>query len=383
MGILLSVLTDTTLVVEITGITGAAYPPAILRLVSRKLRDHWFVLSDGRARRLVFRHHVDNTLLLRERPQMRERANALILKGGSNLTDDEMTELVAISHEADRLILEDISGFPEPVDLVVRRGGVLQSCVHIEDRRWERMRPERELEPKLLLLLTAKLPVMREAYEHDREFQKLRAEHPEYYCATPERAEAQQSEWETAVKRLPGVIVLERKAYDPEVLAMDLCELIVHEGRNTGLHTLRRTSCFLSYSAKDQRFCDRLFHDLKTNGIHTSYFREHPYEAGQSLWEQIERSIATSASVVLVASKDSLSSQAVVRELQLTIDLEQQRNRRALRVAAIDDFVFGDWRHQHAERVRGDIVADFRNCDGDATAYDRGLKKLLAGLRTI
>jgi hypothetical protein len=314
---------------------------------------------------------------------MRERANALILKGGSNLTDDEMDELVAISHEADRLILDDISGFTAPVDVVVRRGGILQSCVHIADRRWERMRPQRELEPKLLVLLTAKLPVMREAFEQDGEFRRLRTEHPEYYCPTPERAESQQGEWETAVKRLPGVIVVERKTYDPEVLAMDLGELIVQEGRNTGIQTLRRASCFLSYSAKDQEFCDRLYQDLKSHGVHTSYFREHPYEAGQPLWEQIERAIVASASVVLVASKSSLSSQAVVRELQLTIDLEKQRNRRALRVAAIDDFVFGDWHHQHAERVLGDIVADFRNCERNAAAYDRGLKKLLAGLRTI
>ena len=376
-------LTDTTLVVEITGITGAAYPPAILRLVSHKLREHWFVLSGGRSRRLGFRYYVDNTVLLRESPDMRARANELILKGGSNLTEDEMNDLVAVSHEADRLILENVSGLPDPVDVILRRGGILQSCVHIEDQRWERMRPQRELEPKLLLLLTAKLPVMREAFDYDVEFRKLRTEHPEYYCPTPERAEEQQSEWMTAVKRLPGVILVERNVYDPEVLAMVLCKLIVDEGSKTGLQTLRRTSCFLSYSAKDQQFCDRLYRDLTSNGVRASYFREHPYEAGQPLWEQIERAIVASASIVLVASKDSLSSQAVVRELQLTMEIEQRRNRRALRVAAIDDFVFGDWHHQYAERVRSDIVADFRTCEIDAAAYDRGLKKLLAGLRTI
>jgi hypothetical protein len=374
-------LTDNMFVVEVTGITGAAYPPSLLRTIAEKLHAHWFVLFQGRPRPLWARYYVDNTLLIKQRPRLRERANVLILKGGSKLTEVELNELVAISHDSDRLILDDIRSFKYPVDVVLRRGGVLQSCVHIEDARWQRMRSERKLEPKLSLLLTAQLPVIQEAYDRDEEFLKLRTEHPEYYCPTPARVAEQQQEWVAAVQRLPGVRIVERKAYDPDAFAAELCQLIVSSGEMVDLQTLRRASCFMSYSAKDQRFSDRLDSDLKSNGIATSYFPEQPYEAGQPIWEQIERSIAANASVVIIASKNSLLSQAVLRELQLTIEIGSRRSRGALKVAAIDDYVFVDWRNEHAQYVRDRIIADFRGWATDDEAYNRGLRKILAGLR--
>ncbi len=370
-----------TFVVEITGITGGAYPPALLQLVADNLHSHWHVLSGNRTRPLWTRYYVDNTVLLKGASAQRERADALIQKGGSNLSESELSELAAISREADRLILADVQSFKHPVDVVLRRGGVLQAFVHIAHPRWDLVRVSRALNPKLSLLLVADRNVMEDAYARDEEFRRLRTEYPQYYCATVERALEQQNDWVRVVKDLPGTLLFERTSYEPQALAAQLSEFIIRHGDMANLRTLKRASCFISYSSKDQSFCERLNLDLRSADVSTSFFPEQPYRAGAPLWEEIERSLRANAHVVVIASRHSLVSAAVLKEIDLAVTAGRDRGRRVLKYATIDGYIFDEWNREADVSALDHIVADFRGWLADESVYQRNVAKLLAGLR--
>jgi hypothetical protein len=241
----------------------------------------------------------------------------------------------------------------------------------------------RRLEPKLLFFLTADASVVDESYQRDDEFRRLRTERPEDYCLTADRALYQQSEWLAAIHTLPGVTLHARTTYDVDQLSAELSDRIASIGHQlVSLETLRQASCFLSYSHHDTTFADRLFSELKRCNVQCSYFPEEPYPAGEVLWAEIQRSLAGNASIVLVASKDSLTrSEGVMRELDLAMDVESQRGTRALKVVALDSWLFDGWQHGLADTLRDRVVADFRGWETSDEIIARGLSKLLAGLR--
>jgi hypothetical protein len=84
----------------------------------------------------------------------------------------------------------------------------------------------------------------------------------------------------------------------------------------------------ISYSSRDQAFCETLNQALRANGVHTSFFPEEPYDAGEPLWQQIAGSLEASASVVVVASQQALTSPAVLREIGIANEIQSRRKSR-------------------------------------------------------
>jgi hypothetical protein len=53
---------------------------------------------------------------------------------------------------------------------------------------------------------------------------------------------------------------------------------------------IRFYSCFISYSAKDQVFADRLYADLQNNGVRC-WFAPHDLSIGAKTWDAIDEAI--------------------------------------------------------------------------------------------
>jgi len=85
-------------------------------------------------------------------------------------------------------------------------------------------------------------------------------------------------------------------------------------------------TCFISHSAKDQLFCDRLHADLQARGVRCWYF---PADArgGRPLEEEIfDRGIRLYGKVVVICSAHSVASEPVQKEIKAAWDKERETN---------------------------------------------------------
>ena len=66
-------------------------------------------------------------------------------------------------------------------------------------------------------------------------------------------------------------------------------------------------SCFISHSAEDKRFCERLYADLQAKGVRVWYFPEDA-KWGETVWGEIDRNIKVYDKLIVVCSENSLQS---------------------------------------------------------------------------
>jgi len=85
-------------------------------------------------------------------------------------------------------------------------------------------------------------------------------------------------------------------------------------------------SCFISHSAKDKPFCERVYADLQAKGVRTWYFPEDA-KWGETVWGEIDRSIRIYDKLVVVLSKNSLQSEPVLREIERSIQREDKEHK--------------------------------------------------------
>ena len=82
-------------------------------------------------------------------------------------------------------------------------------------------------------------------------------------------------------------------------------------------------SCFISYSTKDKRFCERLCADLQAKGVRVWYFPEDA-EWGETVWGEIDRSIKVYDKLIVVCSENSLQSGPVYCEIERALNREDK-----------------------------------------------------------
>jgi uncharacterized protein YjbI with pentapeptide repeats len=140
-------------------------------------------------------------------------------------------------------------------------------------------------------------------------------------------------------------------------------------------------SCFISHSAQDKKFCERLYADLQAKGVRIWYFPEDA-KWGATVWGEIDRSIKIYDKLVVVLSEHSLQSKPVLREIQRSLDREDKEHKNILFPIRIDDYVFAKWEHERKADVVEKVVGDFSGWDKDAAKYDKAFEKLLRGLQT-
>ena len=141
-------------------------------------------------------------------------------------------------------------------------------------------------------------------------------------------------------------------------------------------------SCFVSHSAKDKVFCERLYADLQAKGVRTWYF---PDDAkwGETVWGEIDRSIKIYDKLVVVLSENSLQSKPVLREIQRSLDREGKEHKNILFPITLDRSVFDKWEHERKADVMEKVVGDFSGWDTDAAKYGKAFDKLLKGLQAV
>ena len=139
-------------------------------------------------------------------------------------------------------------------------------------------------------------------------------------------------------------------------------------------------SCFISHSAKDKRFCERLYADLQAKGVRVWYFPEDA-KWGETVWGEIDRSIKIYDKLIVVCSENSLQSGPVNREIERALNREDKEGKGILFPIRIDDYIFDHWDNERKTDVVRKVVGDFSSWDEDAAKYDKAFERLLKGLQ--
>ena len=80
------------------------------------------------------------------------------------------------------------------------------------------------------------------------------------------------------------------------------------------VNPMEYSSCFISYSSKDEEFAQRLHTDLQKKGVRC-WFAQHDVQGGRKLHEQIEQAILVHERVLLILSAHSMNSDWVKTEI--------------------------------------------------------------------
>ena len=176
-------------------------------------------------------------------------------------------------------------------------------------------------------------------------------------------------------------------------------DAIITYMRSLVLEPIEFYTCFISYAHQDQAFASRLYADLQDRGVRCWYYPESA-TVGRRVWEDVERSIKVYDKLVVIFSQASLSSPAVVREIEVALNKEYsiaqnnaQRNRETtsekptrltdpdvLFPIRIDDYVFSGWEHHRKHNVISRNVGDFVGWETDVRKYQDSLNRLLHAL---
>jgi len=95
-------------------------------------------------------------------------------------------------------------------------------------------------------------------------------------------------------------------------------------------------SCFISYSAKDQLFVDRIYVDLQKSGVRC-WFAPHDMPIGGKIREEISSAIRLRDKVLLILSEHSIKSNWVEDEVDNAFEEERKRKEIVLFPIRLDE----------------------------------------------
>jgi TIR domain/Pentapeptide repeats (8 copies) len=143
-------------------------------------------------------------------------------------------------------------------------------------------------------------------------------------------------------------------------------------------------ACFISYAEPDDAFSERLLGDLESSGVRCWRWKEDaPW--GKPLRKSIHEAIQDYDKLILICSESSLSSPAVIREVERALHKEDNLVRKGkpgdvLFPLCLDDFIF-EWQHDLKEDITNKHIGDFRNWS-EPDSYRKALERLLQDLRS-
>jgi uncharacterized protein YjbI with pentapeptide repeats len=139
------------------------------------------------------------------------------------------------------------------------------------------------------------------------------------------------------------------------------------------------SSCFISYSSKDEPFARRLYADLRYAGIRV-WFAPEDLKIGDRMIAVIDESIRLHDKLLVVLSKNSLESGWVESEVESALARERRDKCELLFPIRIDDAVMTTERGWAATLRATRHIGDFRQWSEDSE-YSTALTKLIADLR--
>jgi uncharacterized protein YjbI with pentapeptide repeats len=139
-------------------------------------------------------------------------------------------------------------------------------------------------------------------------------------------------------------------------------------------------TCFISFAEKDYEFAEKLRIDLQNAGVRCWLWKEDA-KMGHDMWKSIDTAIRTYDKLIVVCSEHSLTSPAVLREVERALQkeddlLRQGNDFEVLFPIRLDDYVINEWSHHRKADMTGKKIGDFRNWRNDAD-YRKELKRLL------
>ena len=137
-------------------------------------------------------------------------------------------------------------------------------------------------------------------------------------------------------------------------------------------------SCFISYSWKDQEFAVRLHDDLEEAGVQ-SWLDVKQIELGDPWKEVIDKAVQAHDKVLLVLSRDSVSSPWVKLELGKALQLERERRKTVLFPIRLDDTIFIIPGTEEIDRLKERQIGDFSHWQ-DKRLYQRAFAQLVRTL---
>ena len=164
-------------------------------------------------------------------------------------------------------------------------------------------------------------------------------------------------------------------------------ELIIEHLPTFLNESARLSSCFISYSTKDQEFADQLHADLQNQGVRC-WFAPHDVKAGKKLHEQIDEAIHRFDRLLLVLSEHSMNSEWVMTEIAHARQKELAENRQVLFPISLARFEkIREWKcfdadtgKDSAREIREYFISDFSNWK-DHDSYQKEVDRLLRDLK--
>ena len=140
------------------------------------------------------------------------------------------------------------------------------------------------------------------------------------------------------------------------------------------VNPMEYSSCFISYSSKDEEFAQRLHTDLQKKGVRC-WFAQHDVQGGRKLHEQIEQAILVHERVLLILSAHSMNSDWVKTEIAKARKQEVEQKRQVLFPLRLVPFeAIRDW-----ECFDADAGKD--SAPGDSRVFHSGFHRLEAPRR--
>jgi len=140
-------------------------------------------------------------------------------------------------------------------------------------------------------------------------------------------------------------------------------------------------SCFISYSSQDQDFAERLHADLQAKGVRC-WFAPEDLKIGDKFRSRIDESIRIHDKLLLVLSRNSITSAWVEKEVETAFERERREKRTVLFPIRLDDEVMEtseSWaadirRTRHIGNMTG-----WKDHGSYAKAFERLMRDLKAG----
>ena len=137
-------------------------------------------------------------------------------------------------------------------------------------------------------------------------------------------------------------------------------------------------SCFISYSSKDVRFTTRLYEDLQDSRV-PCFYAPKDMRIGSIVRDSIEQAIRIQDRLLVILSKNSISSIWVEHEVEAALERERVENRTILFPIMVDNAVMSSKKGWAATLRRQRHIGDFRRWE-NGDEYHKSLQKLLSDL---
>lgn len=168
------------------------------------------------------------------------------------------------------------------------------------------------------------------------------------------------------------------KLYNPEISNEEINKILYDIYDLRGNQAIQLSPLFISYSHSDCEFVDTVGDRLTEKGIR--YWRDTHKMTSGKLEKQIDQAIRQNPTVLLVLSKNSLSSDWVEHEVRSARRLEKELDREILCPIALDDsWKSSPWPARIMDQIREYNILDFSDWR-DNRRLDIMFQKLIDGL---